>query len=194
MSVLMSDTGIKKDLVRRARLGGAKEVLDFGCGTGTLAILVKQSHPHAMVFGLDVDKAVLAAARRKAAAGGFRVHLDSYDGDGFPYADGSFDRVLSSFVFHHLENGRKKAALREIRRVLRPEGEFYLVDFDRSKNPLLRLVFSAVRLLDGRRQTRANASGLLRPMVVAAGFARVEELVRYRTVIGEVTCLVVARR
>lgn len=189
MSVAMSDIGIKKDLLGRARLGGARDVLDFGCGTGTLALLVKQSCPRAQVKGLDVDEIVIGAARRKAAAGGLRVDLDRYEGGRFPYADASFDRVLSSFVFHHLDDMRKKTALREIRRVLRPAGELYLVDFDRSKNLFLRLIFSAVRLLDGRRQTRANASGLLRVMVAAAGFAPVEEMARYRTILGEVTCL-----
>ena len=194
MSFAMSDINIKKDLMGRARLDGARDVLDFGCGTGTLALLVKQGYPPAHVRGLDVDEIMIGAARRKAVAHGLPVHLDQYEGGRFPYPDASFDRVLSSFVFHHLDDLSKKTALREIRRVLRPAGELYLVDFDRSKNLLLRVIFSAVRLLDGRRQTRANALGLLRVMVATAGFESVEEVARYRTVIGEATCLAGRRR
>ena len=190
MSVAMSDFSIKKDLIKRAHLDGVIDVLDFGSGTGTLAILIKQSYPRAQVKGLDVDEGVIGTARRKIAAAGLTIHLDRYDGGRFPYEEKSFDRVLTSFVFHHLDDPSKKIALRELRRVLKPAGELYLVDFDRSKNLLLRIIFKAVRLLDGRRHTRANAAGLVRAMVTAAGFTRVEEAARYRTIIGEVTCLV----
>ena len=45
-----------------------------------------------------------------------------------PYPDESFDRVLSSFMFHHLDDAEKRRALAEVRRVLRPGGQLHLVD------------------------------------------------------------------
>jgi ubiquinone/menaquinone biosynthesis C-methylase UbiE len=47
------------------------------------------------------------------------------------YPDASFDRVLSSFMFHHLDRVEKEKTLREVRRVLEPGGRFHMVDFAR---------------------------------------------------------------
>ncbi len=77
--------------------------------------------------------------------------------------------------------------LLEIKRVLRPGGTFYTADFDRARNPILRLVFKAVRLLDGRRNTRTNAKGLLPKLMEEAGFTSVGEAARYATMLGEVS-------
>ena len=146
------------------RPGGAEEVLDFGCGTATLMILIKRRSPSARVRDLDMDKAILAMARRKAQMPGVDEELDGYD-------------------------GMKRNALREIYRGLKPAGELYVFDFDRAKCRFLKLVYKAVRLLDGRKDTRANAMGVVGGMVDAAGFDRVEELARHRTAVGEVTCI-----
>jgi ubiquinone/menaquinone biosynthesis C-methylase UbiE len=189
ISVFMSETRIKQDLVKQARLNDAKDILDFGCGTATLTILIKRRSPDARVRGLDVDEAILAKAGRKAAAAGADVRFDCYDGGRFPYGNGSFDRVVTCLVLHHLDDTGKKSALREIARILRPAGELFIVDFDRSRSMVLRIMFRAIRLIDGRRNTRANASGAIRRMMSAAGFERVEELARHRTLGGEVTCL-----
>ena len=55
--------------------------------------------------------------------------LDQGFADELPYETGSFDRVLSSFMFHHLEEREREKALKEVLRVLRPGGSFHLVDF-----------------------------------------------------------------
>jgi len=186
MAVALPDREIKGRLVEQANLGGAASVLDFGCGTATLTLLVKRRFPGARVRGLDVDEEILAKARRKAAADGADVGLDHYDGGRFPYPDGSFDRVVTCFVLHHLDDSRKAAALAEMRRVLGRRGELYVADFDRANNVLRRGAFAVVRLLDGRRSTRANAQGRLRAMIAAAGFDRVEEISRHAAAMGEV--------
>jgi SAM-dependent methyltransferase len=105
-------------------------VLDVGCGTGSLAVLVKHRHPGVEVVGLDPDPRALARARRKALRAGLQVRLDRAFAHALPYADASFDRVLSSFVYHHLERDAKEALLREARRVLKPGGRLLLLDFD----------------------------------------------------------------
>src|SRR5574340_296960 len=53
---------------------------------------------------------IIAKARRKAVADGADVGLDLYDGGRFPYPDGSFDRVVTCFVLHHLDDAKKAAA------------------------------------------------------------------------------------
>jgi ubiquinone/menaquinone biosynthesis C-methylase UbiE len=112
-------------------------VVDLGCGTGTLAIMVKQAHPDAEVFGLDADPEMLAVARAKAAEKGVDVTFDEGMTFALPYADGSFDRVLSSIMIHHLKTPDKERTAREVYRVLRnpdpasekPGGQLHILDF-----------------------------------------------------------------
>jgi ubiquinone/menaquinone biosynthesis C-methylase UbiE len=116
-------------LVEGAAIAPAHRVLDLGCGTGGLTLLIKRLHPRADVVGLDPDPRALARARRKADRAALSVQLDQGFGDALPYPDGAFDRVLSAFVLHHLAAEEKEPTLREARRVLRPGGALHLLDF-----------------------------------------------------------------
>ena len=121
----------KQPLIEQAELKGGLRVLDIGCGTGTMAILIKRMHPEAEVVGIDPDPSALAVAERKAKRARLSVEFDRGFADHMPYADASFDRVFSSFMFHHLAADEKTATLREIRRVLKPGGSLHLLDFVR---------------------------------------------------------------
>jgi ubiquinone/menaquinone biosynthesis C-methylase UbiE len=118
-------------LVEQAALQRTHRVLDIGCGTGTLAIRIKQVCPDATVVGLDPDPKALVRARRKAQGAGTSIQFDQAFADELPYPAGSFDRVLSSFMFHHLPLDHREETLREVRRVLAPGGSLHLLDFDR---------------------------------------------------------------
>ncbi|MQA83342.1 MAG: methyltransferase domain-containing protein [Streptosporangiales bacterium] len=61
---------IRQRLVDQARIRPEMSVLDLGCGTGALVLLVKRSHPTARVVGLDVDPKILDIARHKITAVG----------------------------------------------------------------------------------------------------------------------------
>ena len=128
MRLVGADAFLRR-LVERAGLRTGQRVLDVGCGTGTLAVLVKSLHPGVDVTGLDPDPRALARARRKAARAGVELRLDEGFADALPYAPASFDHVFSSFMLHHLPSEQKVAALREVRRVLRPGGTLELLDF-----------------------------------------------------------------
>jgi ubiquinone/menaquinone biosynthesis C-methylase UbiE len=114
-------------LVAQAELFDGSRVLEIGCGTGNLMPKVKQAQPGARLTGIDPDPRALARARRKArrASG---VSFDQGYAQELPYADGSFDRVLSSMMLHHLDDDVKAAAVAEAFRVLRPGGSMHVVD------------------------------------------------------------------
>jgi len=115
-------------LADQAELAAADRVLEIGCGTGNLALLVKRSHPQLEVAGLDPDPKAMTRAAQKARRAGLALQLDRGFADRLPYPDGRFDRVLSSLMFHHLDSDQQAASVREILRVLRPGGSLHLVD------------------------------------------------------------------
>src|SRR5438128_2336932 len=97
----MPERKIKSRFVQQAQVRESHRVLDVGCGTGTLAILIKHAHPKAEVVGLDPDAKALEIANRKAAKAAVQITFEKGFASHLPYPDNSFDRVLSSFAFHH---------------------------------------------------------------------------------------------
>ncbi len=120
----------------------------------------------------------------KLAAAGIEVQLDQGLASALPYAGESFDRVLSSLFFHHLPSALKLETMREVLRVLRPGGVFYIADWGRPTNPVMRLAFIGVQLLDGFATTTDNVRGLLPDLLGLAGFENVETTDSYSTLLG----------
>ena len=138
---LLGGDRARRDLVEQAKIEPSHRVLDVGCGTGTLVVLLKQRYPGMSVVGLDPDPKALHRAQNKAGRAGTSVQLDQGFADELPYANGSFDRVFSSFMFHHLEEQDREKMLSEVLRVLKPAGSFHLLDFVKnSENRILELV------------------------------------------------------
>jgi SAM-dependent methyltransferase len=185
----MRETAFKERLVQQAAITAGQRVLDLGAGTGTLTLLVKRRCPEAEVVGLDGDERILAIAREKAAKADLNVTFDhglSYD---LPYADASFDRVLSSLLFHHLTRDQKERTLQEALCVLRPGGELHVADWGPAPNPMLRAAFPLVQLLDGFATTRDNVAGRLPVLFRGAGFVDVEQTARFATPFGALALL-----
>jgi ubiquinone/menaquinone biosynthesis C-methylase UbiE len=165
----------KKRLTGQASVTSGMDVLDLGCGTGTLALMIAEREPGAHVFGLDGDPSVIERARSKAAAMALNVSFDEGLSFEMPYADGSFDRVVTSLFLHHLTTEDKMRSLREVRRVLRPGGELHVADWGRPIGPLMTVAAQGIRLLDGNDVTRDNLSGNLPALFKKAGLVRVAE-------------------
>jgi ubiquinone/menaquinone biosynthesis C-methylase UbiE len=171
----------KHRLVEQAQISKGDHVLDIGCGTGTLALMVKQAHPQAEVVGLDGDAKVLAIAKAKAAKARVDLLLEQGMSYQMPYQDNSFDRVLSSLMLHHLSTDNKKRTFSEALRVLRSGGELHVVDFGPPRTLYSRLVaFVAAR----SEQAQVNIRGLLPEMFREAGFKQVEETGQFMTIAG----------
>ncbi|OBI03237.1 SAM-dependent methyltransferase [Mycobacterium scrofulaceum] len=124
ISRLLGIKRVHQALIAQAGLADGQRVLEIGCGTGNLIVRVKRDHPHLEAVGCDPDPRALDRARRKAND----VRFDQGYAERLPYADGEFDRVLSSMMLHHVQDAAKPAAAAEIFRVLRPGGSLYLVD------------------------------------------------------------------
>jgi ubiquinone/menaquinone biosynthesis C-methylase UbiE len=162
-------------------------VVDVGSGTGTLAIALAAARPDVEVIGVDGDPEVRALAARKPGAE--RVGWRDGLAGSLPLDDASADRVVMSLLLHHLAPDGKRAALGEARRVLRPGGSLHIADWGRPRDPLTRLGFLALQLVDGFEGTRDHAAGRLPAFVAGAGFAAPEVARRLRTVWGSLELL-----
>ena len=114
-------------LVAQAEIAAGLRVLEIGCGTGNVTTRVKRAEPGADVVGTDPDPLALARAQRKAR-GMTGIRFERAYAQELPFADGEFDRVLSSMMLHHLDYDMKAGAAAEIHRVLRPGGTLHIVD------------------------------------------------------------------
>ncbi|MBI4957058.1 MAG: methyltransferase domain-containing protein [Myxococcales bacterium] len=112
-------------LTALAASGRAARVLDVGCGTGSYLVAQARAFGPALALtGLDPSEAMLARARTKLAGSGAELLVGR--AEALPFADGSFDRVVSRFAFHHFADPSR--ALAELRRVLAPAGRLGLAN------------------------------------------------------------------
>ena len=163
----------KHELQRLADTGLGHAVLDVGCGTGTLAIWMKQARPEISMTGIDADPAMLARAKRKAERVGADIAFEQGLASHLPYADGAFDWVVSSLFFHHLTRAETEETIAEILRVLKSGGLLCVADWGKPANALMSGLFWPVRLFDGFSRTQDNVAGLLPQLFRQGGFAEV---------------------
>ena len=183
----MREDTFKRHLVKQAHIEEGHRALDLGCGTATLTLFIKQTHPEAEVIGLDGDQQVLEIARTKVAGAGLNIKLDHKLAFDTSYADNTFDRVLSSLLFHHLTRENKSKVLKEVFRILRPGGELHIADWGKAQNGLMRSAFLLVQILDGFETTADNVNGLLPALMDEVGFENVRETAQYATIFGSLS-------
>lgn len=184
MSLLLKEQRFKERLVVALDLAPGQRVLDVGCGTGTLTILIKQACGDACVLGLDGDQQILTIARSKVEATHTDVRFIHGRVSGIPFSADSIDRVASSLLFHHLSADDKRRGLREIHRVLSPGGKLCVADWGKAQNILMRGAFLGVQLLDGFATTGENVRVGLSPILEESGFTTVKEIHHEMTLFG----------
>jgi len=177
------ESTFKPKLIEQARIEKGHQVLDLGCGTATLSILIKKAQPEAEVIGLDADPKILEIAKVKVAEAGLDITLDYGTAIELPYPESSFDRVFSSMMLHHLTREDKVRALREVFRVLKPRGELHVADLGKPHNAPMYLPTLIIRHLE---ETSDNVKGLLPEIIRNAGFEKVEETAKYMTIFGTI--------
>jgi ubiquinone/menaquinone biosynthesis C-methylase UbiE len=182
----MREETFKRRLIAQAKIRPGERVLDLGCGTGTLTIMVKQTIPGAEVIGVDGDFEVLHIAEGKGNQAGVNITWDHALATDLPYPDNSFDRVLSSLVIHHLTIEDKLQAFREVFRVLRPNGEFHIVDFGPPFGPFTWLMSRLMRHLE---ETKDNFDGKLPGLLSSAGFVAVSETAQLTNLFGPISMI-----
>lgn len=135
LSILMKEIRIKSQLVAQLDPKNNESILDFGCGTGTLTMMIKKAKPNCMVSGIDVDPQVLKIAQSKARLENTDINFIEYDAITLPFVDESIDKVAASLVLHHLSTVEKYIAFKGIYRVLKKGGELHILDISVPVSP-----------------------------------------------------------
>lgn len=122
-------------------LRGDENLLDLGCGRGAVLLAAAELLPEGRAVGVDMWRPDQTgnspeATRRNAELEGVssRVSLHTGNITALPFADGTFDVVVSSFVLHHVPTAAgRRAALDEALRVLRPGGRLVVADLGHTR-------------------------------------------------------------
>ena len=115
-----------------------RESLDFGCGIGGSVPYFRKHLPEANLTCIDVSQKSLDIAQsRFPTSATYRL----FDGESLPFEDNTFDVVFSACVFHHIPATEHVRLMAEIRRVLTPDGVFFVFEH----NPLNPLTVSVVK-------------------------------------------------
>jgi SAM-dependent methyltransferase len=173
-------------------------VLDVGCGQGI--DVYHYALAGARATGIDLTPRHVELARAHVAAMGLEADIVEGDAENLPFADASFDRVSSNGVLHHTPD--MLAALRDIRRVLRPGGEARVIVYNRNSFHywLTQVVFNGIARgqlfregsmagvlsrsveysrIGARPLVRVYTSAQMRKLMQNAGFTNVSVTVRH---------------
>jgi demethylmenaquinone methyltransferase / 2-methoxy-6-polyprenyl-1,4-benzoquinol methylase len=114
--------------------------LDVACGTGDLSLALAET-TGARIVGTDFCRPMLQIAARKATASNFSSEIPFVEGDALklPFADASFDAVSIAFGLRNLSS--VEAGLKELWRVLKPEGRAAILEFSTPVVPGFRGLF-----------------------------------------------------
>jgi len=150
-------------------------VLEAGCGVGAQTVPLLRNSPEARLTSLDISAASLAAAEARVRAAGL-TQPEFQQGNllALPFADVSFDHAFVCFVLEHLPE--PAAALRELRRVLRPGGSLTVIEGDHGStlfHPDDPAAWAAIRCQVALQRAAGGDAEIgrrLYPLLAAAGF------------------------
>ncbi|MEL4894467.1 class I SAM-dependent methyltransferase [Crocosphaera sp. Alani8] len=119
---------LHKRLLSYINLPHPSFVLDLGCGTGRLLNRLAKNFPNLQGIGADLSPQMLKQARATNQHHP-RLIFTQGNAESLPFANNQFDAVFNTISFLHYPNPQK--VFREVSRILKPQGKFYLVDYTR---------------------------------------------------------------
>jgi demethylmenaquinone methyltransferase/2-methoxy-6-polyprenyl-1,4-benzoquinol methylase/phosphoethanolamine N-methyltransferase len=144
------------------------QILDVGCGTGSLAIAARQRiGDDGLVVGIDPSSNMVSLAQQKAEKEGVKVDFQVGVIENLDFPENQFDLVLSSLMMHHLPDELKKHGLGEVHRVLKPGGKLLIIELDPT-------TFSLTSLIHGHRSQLSAQLEVIRRYWEDSDFGSVE--------------------
>ncbi|MCJ7582880.1 MAG: class I SAM-dependent methyltransferase, partial [Candidatus Aminicenantes bacterium] len=116
-------------------------ILDFGCGLGLAEIYFENHFPGASIYGVDVSPKSVNITHTLPLE---NTHFCLYDGQKLPFEAEYFDIIFTAGVFHHISRVKHAALMKEIKRVLKINGFFFLFELNKF-NPVVRSISNKSR-------------------------------------------------
>ena len=164
-------------ILAAANIGPQDRVLDLGCGIGNILIALAERIAFTRPpIGVDVSPALIDLGRGEIRKAGLdqKIELRVAPASRLPFADASFDLVLTSHVIKHLDDEALAACFREVARLLGPGGRFLMWEF--KKSPLSAPIFISARATGLPPPFRLRSESTLRSALTQAGFQRVHRV------------------
>ena len=126
----------KIEIVYKDNKTNPLKFLDFGCGDGNSAKHFNKLMPKSSYYGIDVSAKSIEVAKSKEYKNSC---FESFNGHQIPFEDNTFDVIFAANVFHHIDFELHNILFKEIRRVLKKGGSFYLFEHN-PWNPITRRI------------------------------------------------------
>lgn len=153
-------------IINTVHINDDHTVLDVGCGSGELALALKQHYPSIEMIGIEPDAHMLSSAKKKLLKNNYEVNLLQARAEKLPLADASIDICFCTLTLHHLPSSVKQTAIAEIFRALKPGGTFVLTDW----GVLRRKFLQHFLLFERKDYMKDHIEGMIPHYLEAAGF------------------------
>lgn len=163
---------IRRKTIELGELTGEEQVLDYGCGTGSLLLQMADKFPNIELTGVDIDPEILKLAQKKDSLKKAKWILSS----DFSSQNLSYDVVFASWVFHHFNNEEKLFHLKTCHDLLRKGGKLIIVDWGKPANLVMHFLFFLVQCFDSFETMKLHRKGEFSSLFSKAGFVDFQEL------------------
>lgn len=135
------DKGWRRKTVKMVSRENPSQILDLATGTGDMAVSLAKKCPDAVITGADLSENMLKIAGDKVAGKGLsdRVRLVTAEAEALPFGDGTFDAVTISFGIRNFHDIPQ--SLKEMHRVLKPEGKLYILEFSTPRSKIFGSIY-----------------------------------------------------
>ena len=171
------EDALRKMTVNLAQIKQGDCVLEIGCATGSLSLAAKrQVGQEGSVSAIDIIPGMIEVSKQKAAQAKMDVSFQVGNIQEIPFPDEHFDRVMCSFMIFHMSENVRNNGIKEIFRVLKPNGKLLVLDLALPPNKVSR---AFLKLFLGF-MLKHNLEEL-KPIMESSGFAQIEiSLAKFR--------------
>jgi ubiquinone/menaquinone biosynthesis C-methylase UbiE len=164
------ENALRTMTVTLAQVNPGDCVLEIGCATGTLSLAAKrQAGPTGSVFGIDIIPGMIEVSRNKAAQAKLDVTFQLGNIEDIPFPNEYFDVVMCSFMIFHMSEKVRNKGIKEIYRVIKPQGRLLVLDLALPTQPASRRI---LKLLLGFMLKHDLKE--LQPIMESSGFSQIE--------------------